>query len=135
MRNLRASFVQFWPDYLRAHRKGSTRICHYIATVYGASVGFYGIFTFQPMVFLAGILGGYTDLHFHDLRHVFATRLQRLGVGYEIRQALLGHKMPGITADYSHGDREWEAKLREAVTRLGRATRWSMKWSIDGSPR
>ncbi len=62
-----------------------------------------------------------TDLHFHDLRHVFATRLQRLGVGYEIRQALLGHKMPGITADYSHGGREWEAKLREAVTRLGRA--------------
>lgn len=59
MLNLRASYVQFWPDYLRAHRKGSTRLCHYIATVYGASVGFYGIFTFQPMVFLAAILGGY----------------------------------------------------------------------------
>ncbi len=62
-----------------------------------------------------------TDLHFHDIRHTFATRLQRIGVDYEVRQDLLGHKMPGATADYSHGGREWDAKLREAVTRLGRA--------------
>jgi integrase len=40
------------------------------------------------------------ELHFHDLRHTFATRLQRLGVDYEIRQTLLGHKMPGMTANY-----------------------------------
>ena len=59
MLNLRSSFVEFWPAYLRAHRKRSTRLCHYLATVYGASVGFYGIFTFQPMVFLVAILGGY----------------------------------------------------------------------------
>lgn len=58
------------------------------------------------------------DLRFHDLRHTFATRLQRLGVDYELRQALLGHKMPGITADYSHGGPEWEERLRSAVTRL-----------------
>jgi integrase len=31
------------------------------------------------------------DLHFHDLRHTFTTRLQGLGVDYETRQALLGH--------------------------------------------
>jgi integrase len=30
------------------------------------------------------------DLHVHDLRHTFATRLQGLGVDYEVRQALLG---------------------------------------------
>ena len=58
------------------------------------------------------------DLHFHDLRHTFATRLQRLGVDYEVRQALLGHKMPGMTARYSHGGPEWEAKIREAVKKL-----------------
>jgi integrase len=58
------------------------------------------------------------DLRFHDLRHTFATRLQRLGVGYELRQALLGHKMPGTTADYSHGGPEWDAKLRDSVNRL-----------------
>ena len=59
MRNLHSSFVEFWPEYLRAHRKGSTRLCHYIATVVGACVGFYGIFTFQPLVFMVGILAGY----------------------------------------------------------------------------
>jgi integrase len=61
------------------------------------------------------------DLHFHDLRHTFATRLQRLGVDYEVRQALLGHKMGGTTADYSHGGPEWRAKLRAAVQRLDEA--------------
>jgi integrase len=59
-----------------------------------------------------------SDLHFHDLRHTFATRLQRLGADYEVRQALLGHKMPGMTARYSHGGPEWEAKIREAVMKL-----------------
>ncbi len=58
------------------------------------------------------------NLRFHDLRHTFTTRLQRLGVDYELRQALLGHRMPGMTANYSHGGPEWDARLRDAVTRL-----------------
>lgn len=58
------------------------------------------------------------DLHFHDLRHTFATWLQNLDVGYEVRQALLGHRMPGMTASYSHGGPKWDRLLREAVTRL-----------------
>lgn len=33
---------------------------------------------------------GIRDLHFHDLRHTFATRLQRIVMDYEVRQALLG---------------------------------------------
>lgn len=66
-------------------------------------------------------LAGIQDLTFHDLRHTFATRLQDLGVGYEVRQALLGHQMPGMTARYSHGGPGWQAKLREAVTRLEQA--------------
>ena len=37
---------------------------------------------------------------------------------YELRQALLGHRMPGMTADYSHGGPEWDARLRDAVNRL-----------------
>jgi hypothetical protein len=61
------------------------------------------------------------DLHFHDLRHSFATRLQGLGVDYEVRQALLGHRMPGITATYSHGGPAWDQKLREAVMKLDSA--------------
>jgi hypothetical protein len=61
------------------------------------------------------------DLHFHDLRHTFTTWLQGLGVDYEVRQALLGHRMPGMTATYSHGGPQWNQKLREAVTRLAKA--------------
>ncbi len=61
------------------------------------------------------------DLHFHDLRHTFATRLQRVGVDYEVRQALLGHRMPSVTAQYSHGGPEWNQKLRQAVTALEKA--------------
>ena len=55
---------------------------------------------------------GVQDLHFHGLRHTFATRLQRLGADYEVRQALLGHKMRGMTANYSHGGVTWDGKLR-----------------------
>jgi len=69
------------------------------------------------------------DLHFHDLRHTFATRLQRLGVDYEVRQALLGHRMPGMTASYSHGGPEWNLKLRGAVSKLERAYPLSYKMS------
>ena len=61
------------------------------------------------------------DLHFHDLRHSFVTRLQNLGVDYEVRQSLLGHRMPGMTTNYSHGGVEWDRKLREGITLLERA--------------
>jgi integrase len=73
---------------------------------------------------------GIQDLHFHDLRHTFATRLQNAGVDYEVRQHLLGHKMQGETATYSHGGKGWEAKLREAVTRL---ERYEVDAGVDAS--
>jgi integrase len=77
---------------------------------------------------------GIQNLHFHDLRHTFGTRLQRLGVDYEVRQALLGHKMPGMTADYSHGGPEWDQKLRDAVTRLEKAHPLSYELSYRPTP-
>ena len=68
------------------------------------------------------------DLHFHDLRHTFATRLQNLGISIEIRSALLGHKVRGsgsdpfggeaMTSRYSHGGYGWNQALRRAVTLL-----------------
>jgi integrase len=59
------------------------------------------------------------DLHFHDLRHTFTTRLQNLGVSLEIRSALLGHSTKAMmTSQYSHGGQGWNLKLREAVTQL-----------------
>ncbi|GJL53936.1 MAG: hypothetical protein NPIRA02_10680 [Nitrospirales bacterium] len=61
---------------------------------------------------------GIEDLHFHDLRHTFATRLQNAGVDYEVRQHLLGHAIKGETGNYSHGGEGWNNKLRAAVQRL-----------------
>ena len=73
------------------------------------------------------------NLHFHDLRHTFATWLQNLGVAYEVRQALLGHRMPGMTARYSHGGPEWNRKLREAVTLLDQGYPLSYGLSYDSA--
>jgi integrase len=59
------------------------------------------------------------DLHFHDLRHTFTTRLQNLGISLEIRSALLGHSTKAMmTSQYSHGGHGWNLKLRDAVTQL-----------------
>jgi len=52
------------------------------------------------------------------LKHTFLTRLQNVHVDYEVRQALGGHKMKGMTATYSHGGKGWDKKLRSAVNRL-----------------
>jgi hypothetical protein len=71
------------------------------------------------------------DLHFHDLRHTFATWLQNLGVPLEVRAALLGHRLRGMghdplggesmTAAYSHGGYGWNQQLRAAVSQLHNA--------------
>jgi len=68
------------------------------------------------------------DLHFHDLRHTFATWLQNLGVPLEVRATLLGHRLQGsgtdqlggdvMTSRYSHGGYGWNQQLRYAVTLL-----------------
>ena len=43
------------------------------------------------------------DLHFHDLRHTFTTRLQNLGVSLEVRAALLGHRVGSMSGDLFGG--------------------------------
>ena len=61
---------------------------------------------------------GVTDLHFHDLRHSFGTWLQEVGTDYEVRQVLLGHRMPGTTEQYSHGGKAFDARMRDAVDKM-----------------
>ncbi len=58
------------------------------------------------------------DLHFHDLRHTFATRLIQAGVDLYKVQRLLGHQSPVMTQRYAHHSPE---SLREGVEMLDRA--------------
>ncbi len=60
---------------------------------------------------------GIIDLHLHDLRHTFATRLRRNRIPIEDIAALLGHgvKQHSMTARYAHPDMD---RLREAVDTL-----------------
>lgn len=45
---------------------------------------------------------GLHNVHFHDLRHTFATRLVQRGADIFAVQRLLGHKNPSMTHRYSH---------------------------------
>jgi len=55
------------------------------------------------------------DLHFHDLRHTFATRLVQAGVDLYKVQRLLGHKSPMMTQRYAH---HYPESLRDGVEKL-----------------
>ena len=56
-----------------------------------------------------------TNLRWHDLRHIFASRLVMAAVPLQALQVLMGHKRMESTLRYSHLG---EAHLQEAVERL-----------------
>lgn len=58
---------------------------------------------------------GIADLHWHDLRHTFASRLVMAGVDLRTVQELMGHKTITMTLRYSHLS---PTHQREAVQRL-----------------
>ena len=60
---------------------------------------------------------GLIDVHFHDLRHTFATRLVQSGVDLYKVQRLLGHKTPMMTQRYAH---HYPESLRDRVEMLDR---------------
>ena len=58
---------------------------------------------------------GIENLHFHDLRHTFATRLVQSGVDIYRVQKLLGHRSIKMTERYSH---HYPESLRESIRAL-----------------
>ena len=68
--------------------------------------------TLEGAFVLAIQKAGIVDLHFHDLRHTFATRLVQHGVDLYTLQRLLGHKNFQMTTRYAHHS---VASLRQAV--------------------
>ncbi len=71
-------------------------------------------YAFKRAVKFAGI----KNLHFHDLRHSFATRLVQHGVDLYTVQRLLGHKNPSMTQRYAHHSIESLRKGMEGVPNL-----------------
>ena len=71
-------------------------------------------------------------LTFHDLRHTFATALKGLGVDFEMREILLGHKLPGIVDHYSHDTPQYDTRLRMALTTL--AQHWDTTTATGATP-
>lgn len=69
------------------------------------------------------------DLHFHDLRHTFGTRLSQNGVDALTIKALMGHKTLLMTDRYVHHNIE---SLRPAIERLNRNITILSQSEIDG---
>lgn len=55
---------------------------------------------------------GITNLHWHDLRHTFGTRMAEAGHSEATISELMGHSDPKTTRRYTHGT---EAAKRAAV--------------------
>lgn len=51
------SFRQFWPIYLDAHRQPATRLCHYAATMIGATTSLLAVLAGDYLIMVGGILG------------------------------------------------------------------------------
>ncbi len=69
------------------------------------------------------------DLHFHDLRHTFATRLVQAGVDLYKVQRLLGHKSPIMTQRYAH---HYPESLRDGVEMLDAGRKVSTNLAQSG---
>ena len=54
-----ASFTEFWPYYLREHRRPGTRALHLLGTTLAVFLLLAGAFLGRPLLLLAAVLAGY----------------------------------------------------------------------------
>jgi integrase len=72
-----------------------------------------------------------TDFTFHDLRHIFASRLREANVQIEDIRYLIGHGAKSITERYAHPNME---VLRAAVLKLDRKPQTQTDTKTDTAP-
>lgn len=58
---------------------------------------------------------GLSDLHFHDLRHEWASRAAGLGVLWHVLRDILGHSPGSMTGHYTHASPEEMEQAMEFV--------------------
>ena len=71
--------------------------CEYLFNDNGKKIG-----DFKRSFYTACRNAGLKDLHIHDLRHVFASKMVMGGTSLYITGELLGHKTPQMTMGYAH---------------------------------
>ena len=71
--------------------------CFYVFNNKGAKLG-----NFRKSFMTAVRNAGLKDLHIHDLRHVFASKMVMGGTSLYITGELLGHRTTQMTKRYSH---------------------------------
>lgn len=60
-------------------------------------------------------LAGIKNLHWHDLRHTFGTRLAEAGFSEAVIAELMGHSDPSTTRRYTHGTERGKRAAVEAI--------------------
>lgn len=80
----------------------------------------YGVRWIQRSFRTACRLAGIEDLHFHDLRHTFTTRLVEAGMTIEQIMPIVGHDDPEMTVRYSNAT-EFAMKKAAEVMNAARA--------------
>ena len=71
--------------------------CDYVFNINGKKIG-----NFRKSFMTACRNAGFKDMHIHDLRHVFASKMVKDGISLYITGELLGHRTTQMTKRYSH---------------------------------
>lgn len=61
---------------------------------------------------------GLTDLHFHDLRHTFASQWMMAGGDLYVLKSILGHKSVAMTQRYAHLSPSYKKAMVERMEQI-----------------